>query len=112
MARRIFEEDSVMTGLCLWEAWLDWEYSTHAQYAELRETLKDIRGGVGSFALRQAMIDLIPTADMAWEAYVALHGGDPSAYSFDFDFIPEFLKGQIDNGNLDKVLETGQPLAA
>ena len=105
---RVFEEDAVMTALCLWEACLDFDRQVDEQgnKTPLAEEIGSLWDGYSTFTMRQAMIDIAHDCDVAWEAAVALHGGEYPD-SFDFEFCPMFLREQIMNGTIEKVI-TGQ----
>jgi hypothetical protein len=104
MARKIFEEDAVMTGLCLWEAWLEFTTGTDADDAPLREELEQLREDHGTFTCRQAMIDLISSCDAAYEAAAALGGGEYGG-AFDWDFCPIFLREHVLDGRVRRAIE-------
>lgn len=109
MAARTFDEGAVMTALCLWEAWLDFETIGYAKQQKGEEpgdtyrVLNEFRDSHGSFTCRQLMIDLAEDCDLAWEARDALNG--QSDIAFDFEFCPDFLAGAAANGVLDEKIK-------
>lgn len=118
MARRVFDEDTVMTAICLWEAWLDFEsigFTKEQKGEQPDETytvLSEFRGNHGSFTCRQLMIDIAAECDLAFDAAQALNGGEFDG-AFDFDFCPQFLAGAAASGLLDeRVRRQYQPRAA
>lgn len=110
MAERTFDDGQVLTALCLWEAWLDFEAIGYAKQQKGEEpgntytVLNELRENHGSFCCRQMMIDITPDCDAAFEAARALHGGEyPEA--FDFEFCPNFLAGAAASGLLDEKMQ-------
>lgn len=98
MAKRIFDDNEVMTALCLWEAMLelrgDTQVTTDSPIEQLWETY-------GSFSMRQCAIDLTHDCEVAWTAAEALGYED----SFDFDFCPSFIAGALESGLFDAKLD-------
>lgn len=94
MERPQWTTDEVHTAMCLWEAYQELQGS--GDY-DLRKQLDAIREAHGTCSLRLLLIDMVKDCDIAWEAKAALNG---DAESFDWDFVPEFLAGQVRSGRL------------
>jgi hypothetical protein len=107
MSERTWDERQVITALCLWEATLGLSESGESDKKVGKEpsahwhTLTRLWDGVGVFTMRAAVADLAEDCDEAFKAAIALGYDD----SFDFDFCPEFLRGAIESGRLEKAID-------
>jgi hypothetical protein len=97
-----FDAAEMVTGMCLWEAWL--EMISDSRKAPMDQIYKDaieIQDGHGAFAMRSVMMALVRDCDQAWEAADKLH--DQGA--FDWDFCPNFVRGAITSGRIAELVK-------
>jgi hypothetical protein len=88
--------DEVHTAMCLWEAWLELEnQQALGKETELAIEMQRLREAHGTCSLRLMLVSAVKDCDIAWEAYEALQG---DSICFDWEFVPEFLAGQVLEG--------------
>jgi hypothetical protein len=104
-----FDYATVETGLCLWEAAVDIMTAGYAKEkagedpGDAYRKYQAFHDGVGSFTMRAAVFSLSDECSKAWEVKVALTGGDPGC--FDFEFCPAFLVGTLDSGLMEQAVD-------
>jgi hypothetical protein len=96
-----FTEAEMITGMCLWEAWLELIVDRPAPMDEVYKTAIEMQDGNGAFAMRSVMLALVKDCDTAWEAADQLH----EQGSFDWDWCPSFVRGSLKSGRLAELVE-------
>jgi hypothetical protein len=91
-----FNDSAMVTGMCLWEAFMEISRSDESSAAKLL-------GEHGSFTIRGALVDLVEACDDGWQALNALT--DDDAPVFDWEWCPDFLKACIKNGSMERALQ-------
>jgi hypothetical protein len=91
-----FTDAEMITGMCLWEEWLELITNRPAPVDEIRKMATDLQDGHGAFAMRSVMLQLVRDCDSAWEAADKLQDQG----SFDWDFVPRFIAGALKSGRI------------
>lgn len=87
---RSLTNDEALTALVLWEAVLQLSFErgagTSTPWRAYWET-------VGTWEMRQLMVDLTPLCEKAWRA---MDGETHDTISFDWEFVPAWIEHSID----------------
>lgn len=81
-----FTFSEMETALCLWEAYIDRENADET-------FMKDARGNVGSYAMRQAIMSITREIEKLWES---LDDDIKDGWTHDFEFCPDVISHAID----------------
>lgn len=127
-----FTERNMITGMCLWEAFLDLTTVTPDTDADeegaspadgedeaengddagavasgddgaVRDAASEMVGDHGSFTIRSALVDLIGRCEAEWEAHVQREGDNGD--QFDWDWCPRFIRAVMTDGTLDAAVD-------
>ena len=90
--RNLGDKSLMHTAMCLWEAVIDDENMHDMTKNPSRWT--DLRANVGSFTVREAVTHLVAPCEVGW-ALMGAEFGEMHAISFDFDYVPLFLKACV-----------------
>jgi hypothetical protein len=99
--RPSFIDAEMITGMCLWEAWLELIVDRPAPMDQVYKTAIELQDGNGAFAMRSTMLALVRDCDTAWEAADQLD----EQGSFDWDWCPTFLRGAIESGRIEQLVK-------
>lgn len=96
-----FNEGEMVTGMCLWEAWMELTKDRPAPTDQVYALAIQLHDGIGAYGMRSVMSDLVRDCDAAWDAASKL---EQAPDSFDWDFCPNFLRGAVLNGRIEQLI--------